>query len=89
MASINCWFTGIPVILLTAIAIWFITWLIWAVTIGPKSTSRLAITASTSRPCSSMAAHISNMVAFASNPGELQVVAEAKGRHQHLLLVVE
>ena len=52
----------------SASIIWFISKVIWAVTIGSKSTSRLAITASTSRPVALIAAHISNMVAFASNP---------------------
>ena len=86
MSSINSWFTGIPVISLIVIAIWFITWLICCSTIGPNLSLRMAITAPTSKSFSSRAAHISNIVAFSGKSVHLQVLAEPKGLDQRLLL---
>jgi hypothetical protein len=47
-----------PIIVSIAITIWFTNWVIWANTIGSRSTSRLSSIASMSRPCASIAVHI-------------------------------
>ena len=80
---------GIPIKSLIAATIVKTILAICSSTIGVNAASRLAIRSGVLiPPVALMAAHISNIVASASNPNVMQVVAGVLGLHQRLLLMV-